>query len=386
MAVFKRGNGRTYYYSFMRNGKTYRASTRQTNKRVAEDIESTVQAMLAKGQVGVFERTPSPTLRAFAQESFLPDVRTHHKEKPRTVVFYTHSTKNLLAYAKLADALLDTITSETIAGFVAKRQADGLQVSSINRELATLRKMFGKAKEWGKLEKAPPKVRLLPGENRRERTLSPDEESWYLLAAEAVGRDIIASYAAALAGIRAVLRAQHPQKPKDPFLLRDVMTILLDCGVRPDECYRLKWEDVKEGLIEIRTGKSANARRQIPASKRVAAILNTRQEAGLSDEWVFPAETQSGHIEPSSVRGQHARACEIAGVKPFVMYCARHTALTRWSKTMDPYTLAKVAGHASFATTRRYVHPSVERVREAMERDSAERVLAVTGEVLTSGK
>ena len=152
------------------------------------------------------------------------------------------------------------------------------------------------------------------------------------------------------------------------------MTILLDCGMRPEECYRLKWEDIKDGLIEIHTGKSANARRQIPASKRVAAILKLRQDAGPAAEWVFPAETQSGHIEPSSVRGQHARACEIAGVKPFVMYCARHTALTRWSKTMDPYTLAKVAGHASFATTRRYVHPSVERVREAMERVSTDRV------------
>jgi site-specific recombinase XerD len=35
---------------------------------------------------------------------------------------------------------------------------------------------------------------------------------------------------------------------------------------------------------------------------------------------------------------------------------------------MDPYTLAYLAGHSDFATTRRYVHPQAETVRAAMER------------------
>ena len=35
---------------------------------------------------------------------------------------------------------------------------------------------------------------------------------------------------------------------------------------------------------------------------------------------------------------------------------------------MDPYTLAYIAGHSDFATTKRYVHPQMENVRAAMER------------------
>lgn len=35
---------------------------------------------------------------------------------------------------------------------------------------------------------------------------------------------------------------------------------------------------------------------------------------------------------------------------------------------MDPYTLAYLAGHSDFATTRRYVHPRTETVLDAMER------------------
>jgi hypothetical protein len=35
---------------------------------------------------------------------------------------------------------------------------------------------------------------------------------------------------------------------------------------------------------------------------------------------------------------------------------------------MDPYTLAYLAGHSDFATTKRYVHPQTRTVREAMQR------------------
>ena len=35
---------------------------------------------------------------------------------------------------------------------------------------------------------------------------------------------------------------------------------------------------------------------------------------------------------------------------------------------MDPYTLGYLAGHSDFSTTRRYVHPQVHTVREAIER------------------
>ena len=35
---------------------------------------------------------------------------------------------------------------------------------------------------------------------------------------------------------------------------------------------------------------------------------------------------------------------------------------------MDPYTLAYLAGHSDFSTTKRYVHPQADTVRSAMER------------------
>ena len=84
-------------------------------------------------------------------------------------------------------------------------------------------------------------------------------------------------------------------------------------------------------------------------------------------EWIFPAPTRSGHIEESSLKKQHPKACTVSKVAEFPLYTFRHTCLTRWAAHMDPYTSGYLAGHSDFSTTRLYVHPQAHTVREAME-------------------
>jgi integrase len=157
-------------------------------------------------------------------------------------------------------------------------------------------------------------------------------------------------------------------KPEDPFILRDIATVLVDCGLRPEECSRLRWEHVRDGAVHIPFGKTESARRTIPLTQRAAALIEMRRAAARSSEWVFPAETQSGHIEKSSLKKQHSNACKLAKLAPFPFYTFRHTCLTRWAVYMDPYTLAYLAGHSDFSITRRYVHPQVQTIRDALER------------------
>jgi integrase len=267
----------------------------------------------------------------------------------------------------MARAAVDSVTPEMISGFVTKWREAEYEVSSINRALQVLRRMLHLAVEWGKSEKAVPRVMLLPGERRRERVLSTTEEAAYLNITQQIGDGILAAYERALQGIRATARGEQPIKPDDPYLLRDVATVLLDCGLRPEECYRLRWEHVRENALHVPFGKTANARRSIPLSSRAVALLNMRQSISAT-EWVFPAPTKTGHMEQSTLKKRHATACELAGVGELPFYTFRHTCLTRWSSHMDPYTLAYYAGHSDFATTRRYVHPDMETGRAAMER------------------
>jgi integrase len=365
MAVYKRG--RIWWYKFTWNGEPIRESTKQSNKRNAEQMEAAHKTSLAKGEVGIRDRAPVPTLKDFAERDFKPYIESRFQNKPKTLEYYRTGLKNLTGYAPLASCTLDAIRAERIAGFVAKRREAGLEVSTINRQLEVLRRMLKLAMEWGKVERALPKIEMLPGENHRERVLSADEEARYLEAATAIGEGIQEGYRRALEGTRATMRGEQPIRPEDPFLLRNVATILIDCGLRPEECFRLQWEHVRDGAVHVPFGKTENARRTIPLTQRAAALIEMRR-AAATGEWLFPAPTRSGHIEKSSLKKQHPKACKLAKVPEFPLYTFRHTCLTRWAAFMDPYTLGYLAWHSDFATTRRYVHPQAHTIMEAIER------------------
>jgi integrase len=103
----------------------------------------------------------------------------------------------------------------------------------------------------------------------------------------------------------------------------------------------------------------------------VRTVLESRwNEAGKPEEgWVWPATTRSGHVEPSSLRKQHAKALRDAKVRPFVLYSLRHTFLTRLGESgCDVWTLARIAGHSSISISARYVHPSEDAVSDAISK------------------
>ena len=70
MAVYKRGG--VWWFGFTFNGERVQQSTKQGNKRVAEQMEAACKTRLAKGEVGIVERKPVPTLRDFALASAKP--------------------------------------------------------------------------------------------------------------------------------------------------------------------------------------------------------------------------------------------------------------------------------------------------------------------------
>ena len=209
--------------------------------------------------------------------------------------------------------------------------------------------MLRLAVEWGELDSVP-NIKRLPGERHRERVVSPEEEARYLAA----GTEQLGAIA----------------------------TVLVDSGTRPEECYRLCWESItwtngRNGTFLVTHGKTAAARRVLPMTPRVRAILEMRWEtAGRPVEgWIWPAPTKSGHVEPSSLKKQHRKALSIAKVRPFVLYSLRHTFLTRLGESgCDAWTLARIAGHSSIAISSRYVHPSENAVLAAVERMGGHKI------------
>jgi integrase len=333
VSIYKRGD--VYWYKFMWQGKLVRESTKQGNDRVARQMEAAHRTSLAKGLVGIREKKAAPSLFEFCSNRVEPWARV----RP-SWLWYRSGIRPLLKYRSIAGMRLDSITSETVADYAANRQSQGLEVGTINRELRVLRRVLRLAVEWEVVERAP-KVQMLRGEKRRERVVSEEEFARYL------------GYASPL--------------------LADVATTLNDTGLRPDECHKLRWENItwingRNGTLLVAEGKTAAARRVIPMTPRLRAVLEVRWETAGKPlvGFVWPAATTSHHIDHSTLKKQHARALRLSGVRPFLLYSLRHTFATRLAPHVDAWTLCKIMGWSSLSVAMRYIHPSEERVLEAI--------------------
>jgi integrase len=357
MAIEKRG--KIYWYSFVWRGERVRESTKQGNKEVARDLMAAHRVRLARGEAGIADRAPVPTFAEFVAQRFEPWLRSEHAAKPNTLAYYMDNLKALALYKPLQDAKLDAIDTDMVDDFVAKRRVTKrkggksfLKVATINRSLEVWRHALNKALEWGVLQKAPPKISGRPGQGSRERILTHAEAQAYLAAA------------------------------KQP--LRDTQTLILDGGFRPEEVHALRWERVHlsptgralYGYIHIDHGKSKYAKRNVSLTARSKALLEMRHSAQgqPSEGWVFPAETESGHTDTGSLKGQHAKALKDSGLalskgsrlEAIVPYSFRHTMLTRLGEAgADAFAIQRIAGHSSILMSQRYVHPTPEKLETA---------------------
>lgn len=342
--IYKRG--KVYWYKFVFNGTLIRESTKQGNDKVARQMEAAHRTSLAKGEVGIREKKPVPTLAEFSDSRVDKWVQASYSAA-KTSQWYQFGLKSMKSFKPLASAKLSDIDADLIARFKADRQAKGWEISSINSVLRALRRVLNLAVEWNVIDKMPTKIAFLSGEQHRERVLTPGEETRYL--------------------------------EKALPLLRDVASVLFDTGLRPEECHELLWEHIHwqtgprtpNGWLFVARGKTKAARRALPLTARSREVLNRRwEDAGKPEHgWVWPADSKSGHMNHSSLRLQHKKACKNAKVREFVIYSIRHTFLTRLGESgADVWTLAKIAGHSSIQMSLRYVHPSAQSVLNAVER------------------
>jgi integrase len=108
--------------------------------------------------------------------------------------------------------------------------------------------------------------------------------------------------------------------------MKDVLIIAQDTGLRPEEVFRIRIENIdwSRWVIFNPHGKPRASRRHVLISERMSDVLMLRC-AGKTKGWLFPSErAASGHL--TTVAKQFREARLAAGLPDsLVLYGARHT-------------------------------------------------------------
>jgi integrase len=238
----------------------------------------------------------------------------------------------------------DLLTFRSIRLKTPKPNEQQRSITTVNRELACLRRIFNIALHQDWIIKNPfnrgESLIEVSAEKQRERILTLHEEQRLLLACE------------------------HPQrKHLKPFLIS-----LLDTGARKGETLKLKWKDVnfEKRLITFQALNTKTLRtRQVAITSRLCEELETLWQKSNKDlnELVF------GIID--NVSKSFSSACKVAGIKEggldgLTLHCLRHSAASRLVKGQMPIQMVgKILGHTQPQTTYRYLTANEETLYEA---------------------
>jgi integrase len=347
MSLYKRPDSEFYWYSFLFGGRRYQGSTKHKNLRAAERVENTLKTKLANSRFGIEELKPAPLFRDFAPR-FLEMVKPELRARGG---YHTYESSVRILLPDFGPKGLEEITPAMIQQFKEKRLRAGKSGATVNRDLATLRRIFSVALRLDIVRATPFAARRVEfcKESGRERVLTFTEELNYLA------------------------KATQP--------LRDVATLIVETGLRPGEACRVRREDVHlftaTPFFHVPEGKTENAVRDVPLTAKAVEVLNRRlaearrveHEKKIEAHVLFPARIGTGHdwqrpmneLEPA-----HRKALKLSGVKAFRLYDLRHTFASRAVEAgMDALTLKAVMGHADLKTTSRYVHPTFRHLAEA---------------------
>lgn len=279
---------------------------------------------------------------------FLPWSKKEHQAHPRTHQRYKVSSRPLMAF--FGRLPLDAISTGHVEKFKLAR-AGQISPAGVNRDLAALRFMLNFAIRQGRIVHNPVSgVRFLPEGPGMMRVVSHEEQQRYLAAA-------------------------NP-------LLRDVATLIVETGMRPEEICTICKENVHldRRYLFVPSGKTRFARRNVPLTDAAMDVLK-RRLGSAKGPYLF-AHRKDPSKPLTTVRKAHQDALRKANIRPpFRLYDLRHTFGSRSAMAgVDLPTLKELMGHSDISTTMRYVHPTPEHKREAvrkLERFNVEQVFAM---------
>lgn len=253
-------------------------------------------------------------------------------KKPRTAQAYMECLRRLLE--SFAGKHLSQVSSFLVEKHKQQRIQAGARVRA-NRELAVLKSLFNRCREWKLIECDNPviSVKMVKEPRQRLRFLEREEEARLL--------------------------------DECPEPLRTIVLMGTNCGLRlKSEALTLRWADVDMGR---RTLTVSAAYAKSGTSRTVSLnslILDALTRLPRRSEFVFAKPNGKPY---HAIRGfrEACRRAELTNVTP---HSTRHTFATRLVENgVDLRTVQELGGWATLSLVQRYAHVSPSRKAEAVE-------------------
>jgi integrase len=238
---------------------------------------------------------------------------------------------------------IDQISSFTLQKFQAHCIKSGLAESTINRILATYRRMGRKLYKWRVIASPLPMISLQKERNERDYVISEDEEQ---------------------ALLRAAIRDSNPYV----WLF---IKLGLATSLRHSELLRARFENFDPDRRRLRIQVKGGRWRRQPLTRSITEILAREREMAKDPQgWIFPSlNSKRGHAV--SMRAAFSRCVETAGMNAAVVvpHTMRHTAVTRLAAIgADIKTIQEFSGHESLTMVLRYAHAQDRAIDSALDR------------------
>jgi len=329
--LLKRGNKWVIHY--YHDGKRYRETVGESKTEARQALASR-KTQIKEGRFFPNKKYESNTL----WEDFLPAFIKWAEKHLKATSFkrYMVNIANLTPHVE--GKSLSQISPKMIEHFKSSRiDKNEVAPSTVNRDLACLKRIYNLAIRWGFAENNPVnKVDFFKENSGRLKYLATEEISLLLSVC--------------------------------PPYLRDIVEFVIHTGLRRGELFSLKWSDIdlKNKLLILKNTKN-NEERVIPLNDIALNVLR-RVPRQLHSEYVFTSPATKTGSQIIDIKKSFKTALEKAGIKDFRFHDLRHTFASHLIMAgVDLTTVKELMGHKDIRMTLRYSHLSPDHKKRGVD-------------------
>ena len=326
MGIYKRG-GKWCIDFYDQNHTRVQESSHSSRRADAEALFNLRKSEILRG---VYKRPVKITVGEFGKR-YMEYAKTNKRSWLRDEQMLEHLEEFFGTERQLAE-----ITAADIEGYKLRRKAK-VSGSTVNRELALLKRMFNLAISWDLFLDLNPfrKVKFLREVNLGFRVVSPEEEE-------------------------KLLRNASPY-------IQEIVRFALNTGLRIGEIFSLQWAnvDLEKNILNVFAPKTQKSR-TVPINGEARKVLEYWALGRRNESVFYNPETGTPFVD---LKAGFGLACRKSGIEGVTWHTLRHTFASRLvGRGVDIVTVQQLLGHSTITVTMRYTHTNLDSKRAAVAR------------------